>query len=60
LSREDETTKEGREGRYALVEAIHASPVKGLLAEGIVNKLEAYVAQGPHYVKSMTWELAVE
>jgi hypothetical protein len=60
LSREGETTKEGREGRYALVEAIHASPVKGLLAEGIVNKLEAYVSQGPHYVKSMTWELAVE
>lgn len=60
LSREGETTKEGREGRHALVEAIHASPVKGLLAEGIVNKLETYVAQGPHYVKSMTWELAVE
>ena len=60
LSREGEKTKEGREGRFAIVKAINESPVKGLLADEISSKIEKYVAEGPHYVKSIPWELATE
>ena len=60
LSREGESTKEGREGRFAIVEAINQSPVKGLLSAEIVAKIEKHVAEGPHYVKSIPWELATE
>lgn len=60
LSREGEKTKEGREGRFAIVKAINNSPVKGLLANDIVKKIETHVAQGPHYVKTIPWELATE
>jgi len=60
VERESEKTKEGREGKYAIVKAIMDSEVKGLLAEEIVRKLERYLKEGPHYVKAMTWELATE
>eukprot|EP00977_Amphora_coffeiformis_P018032 scaffold6091_cov164-Amphora_coffeaeformis.AAC.16 len=60
LSREGENTKEGREGRFAIVEAINQSPVKGLLSADIVRKIEKHVVEGPHYVKSIPWELATE
>ena len=60
LSREGESTKEGREGRFAIVEAINQSPVKGLLSTEIIRKIEKHVAEGPHYVKSIPWELATE
>lgn len=60
LSREGEKTKEGREGRFAIVQAINESPVKGLLATEIAKKIEQHVSQGPHYVKSIPWELATE
>ena len=58
--RDGETTKEGREGRFAIVQAIYDSPVRGLLADEIVKKLEERLAQGPHYVKTIPWELATE
>jgi len=53
MNRDREKTKEGREAKYAVVQAILDSEVKGLLAEDIVRKLEEYVAQGPHYVKTL-------
>jgi hypothetical protein len=34
--------------------------VKGLLSDEIVRKLEAYLKQGPHYAKPISWDLAVE
>ena len=58
LNRDVEKTKEGREGRFAIVQAINNSPVKGLLADDIASKISEYVAQGPHYVKTIPWELA--
>jgi len=58
MSREGETTKEGREAKYTLVEVIVGSQVKGLLADEIVKKLEQYIKQGPHYLKPMAWEVA--
>ena len=60
LDREREKTKEGREGRFGIVKAINESPVKGLLANEIVKKIERHISEGPHYVKSMPWELATE
>ena len=58
--RENETTKQGREAKFAIVQAILESPVTGLLADEIVRQLEKYVADGPHYQKAMSWELATE
>lgn len=60
MDRERESTKEGREAKYAIVEAIVGSEVKGLLSDAIVRKLEEYIKQGPHYHKPISWELAVE
>jgi 26S proteasome non-ATPase regulatory subunit 5 len=60
MNRERETTKEGREAKYAVVESIVGSEVKGLLADEIVRKLQEYLKQGPHYLKPLSWELAVE
>lgn len=60
LSREGEKTKEGREGRFAIVQAINQSPIKGLLAADIVKRIDKHVAEGPHYVKTIPWELATE
>jgi hypothetical protein len=59
-ARENETTKNGREAKYAIVQALLASPVKGLLAADIVRQLDKYVSQGPHYQKALDWEVATE
>jgi Proteasome non-ATPase 26S subunit len=60
LTREGETTKEGREGKYAVVQAVMNSPVKGLLAEDIVAKLDRILKEGPHYVPPIRPDLVVE
>jgi len=56
----EEKTKEGREAKYRLVQAVYQSPAKGLLADAIVKQLETVLQRGPHYVKAQTWELATE
>ena len=58
MNRDLEKVKEGREAKYAVVQAVLASPVSGLLAEEIVRQLEQYVAQGPHYRKPLNWDVA--
>lgn len=58
MDRERETTKAGREGKYHIVAAILESPVKGLLADEVVKRLEVYVSQGPHFVHPARWEVA--
>jgi len=58
VDRNRESTKEGREAKYAVVQALLNSPVRGLLAPDIVGKLEQYVAKGPHYVQTLSWEVA--
>lgn len=55
-----ETTKEGREAKYGLVRTIYNSSVRGLLAQNIVQDLEKYLQQGPHYAETVSWELATE
>jgi hypothetical protein len=40
--------------------AVLKSDARGLLADKIVNALETYIKEGPHYVKTLSWELAAE
>jgi hypothetical protein len=58
MNRDNERILEGKEAKFAVVEAVVNSPVKGLLAQDIVRQLERYLQQGPQYIKAMTWELA--
>lgn len=60
LERERETTKDGREGKFGIVEAIMSSHVKLLLADDIVQTLNRYLKQGPNYVPPFKPELMTE
>jgi len=60
LNRENERTMEGKEGKYAVVQAIMNSPAKGLLADEIVMKLQKVLNEGPHYVAPIRPELMTE
>jgi Proteasome non-ATPase 26S subunit len=60
VSRESERIKEGKEAKFAIVQAIMDSPARGLLADSIVNTLDKILKQGPHYVKAVQEELMTE
>jgi len=60
LSGEGESVKEGKEARFAIVQAVLNSGTRQLLAENIVKDLERVVSEGPYYVKSVNWQLATE
>ena len=60
VTREKETTKEGKEAKHAIVEAVLASEAKPLLADSIVATLEKIAQQGPHYKNVSSYELATE
>jgi hypothetical protein len=60
VNRENESTKEGKEAKHAIVEAVLASDAKPLLANNIVSTLEKIAQQGPHYVNVASHELATE
>lgn len=60
INREGEETKEGREAKYSLVQAIVDSEASKLLADDITSKLKKYLEEGPHYVKTLKWELATQ
>jgi Proteasome non-ATPase 26S subunit len=59
LERTD-TTKDSKQAKYDLVEAVYNSPVRSLLADGIVDKLKKHVQQGPFYAETVSWDLATE
>lgn len=60
VTREKESTKEGKEAKHAIVEAVLASEAKPLLADSIVATLEKIAQQGPHYKNVSSYELATE
>lgn len=60
IDRERESTKIGREGKFAIVESIWNSPAKLLLAEDIVQTMDRILKQGPHFVPIQRPELVVE
>ena len=43
---------------FAAIE--YSSNARGLLADKIVKALTTYVQQGPHYVQTQRWDVAVE
>jgi hypothetical protein len=53
ISREGESIKEGKEAKFAIVQAIMDSPARGLLSDEVVQILDTLLKQGPHYVKSV-------
>ena len=57
VNREIESTKEGKEAKYAVVQAIANSSARGLLADNIVKRLDEIIKQGPYYVKTVPWEV---
>ncbi|KAI2495585.1 Proteasome non-ATPase 26S subunit [Fragilaria crotonensis] len=57
ISRQHDSTMEGKEAKYAIVVAIVNSNVRTLLADNIVKTLDTYVAQGPHYVPTQRWDV---
>lgn len=60
IDQERDSTKEGREAKYAIVQAVIDSPVKGLLADDIVRQLEKFIEQGPHYSLPRSWDVMTE
>ncbi|CAB9515172.1 ATPase regulatory subunit 5 [Seminavis robusta] len=60
ISREGETTKEGKEAKYAVVQAVMNSPVKGLLAADILQTLDRILKEGPHFVQPIRPDLMTE
>lgn len=50
INRNQETVKEGKELKFALVKAIWDSEVKGLLADNIVKVIAKVVSDGPYFV----------
>jgi hypothetical protein len=60
ISREGETTKEGKEAKYSIVQAVLGSDARGLLADRIVNALEKILGEGPHFVQSQRFEVMTE
>jgi 26S proteasome non-ATPase regulatory subunit 5 len=60
VSREGEQTKEGKEAKFAIVQAVMNSEARGLLADNIVATLERILKEGPFYVKTQTWEVQTE
>jgi len=57
VNREIESTKEGKESKFAVVQAIMNSSARGLLADDIVETLDKILKQGPYYVKTVPWEV---
>lgn len=62
VNRETDATKEGKEAKFVLIEAIVNGDVnaRGLLADDIARKLDEIAKQGPHYVKAMSWQMMTE
>ena len=60
IDRESESTKLGREGKFAIVESIWNSPAKLLLADDIVQTMDRILKQGPHFVPPLRPELVAE
>mmetsp|Transcript_16799 Transcript_16799/g.26209 ORF Transcript_16799/g.26209 Transcript_16799/m.26209 type:complete len:582 (+) Transcript_16799:77-1822(+) len=62
VNRETDATKEGKEAKFAVIEAIVKSDVyaRGLVKDDLARKLDEIVKQGPHYVKAMSWQMMTE
>lgn len=57
VTRENESTKEGKEAKFAVIQVVANSSARGFLAENIVQTLDKILKQGPYYVKTEPWEV---
>ena len=48
--RSTEYSKEGKDWKFSIILAVHLSPVKSLLADEVVAKIESMVGQGPYFM----------
>ena len=60
ISREGETTKEGKEARYGIVQAVMGSEARELLADSITKTLEKFLQEGPHFMQPLKFEVFTE
>lgn len=54
LNRRTETTKEGREWKYTVVESAMRCPDRAILGQELLDKLTTHLKQGPFYVDAGT------
>ncbi len=60
LTRNVDSTNEGKDLKYAIVQGILESDMKGLLSASIVQSLEKYVEQGPYYIDASSGDIMIE
>mmetsp|Transcript_25052 Transcript_25052/g.37850 ORF Transcript_25052/g.37850 Transcript_25052/m.37850 type:complete len:537 (-) Transcript_25052:198-1808(-) len=62
LSREGvETTVEGKEAKFKVVEAIYSQKkLVSVMDNKLVKALETHIKQGPHYRQTQSWDVATE
>jgi hypothetical protein len=56
-NRETEFSKEGKEWKFSVIEAIVTSPASGLLANEVIDALRKILQQGPFYVSGRMAEM---
>ena len=60
LDRDVETSQDGRQARFEIVESVHRNAPQGLLDASLMLNLSKHIEQGPHYVKPLQWDVAAE
>eukprot|EP00956_Cyclotella_meneghiniana_P020278 scaffold35500_cov82-Cyclotella_meneghiniana.AAC.2 len=63
LNHNSESTSEGRIAKYQIVNTMMSrsgSLIGGLIPDKMARELKLWNEQGPHYVKSIPWEMATE
>jgi hypothetical protein len=63
LNQDNESTTEGRVAKYNIVNTIMSrsgSLIRGLIPDKLAKELQIWNNIGPHYAKSIPWEMATE
>jgi hypothetical protein len=63
LRKENESTSEGKQAKYQIVDALlscNAGIIRGLIPEKALCELEVWKEKGPHYAKTIPWDMATE
>lgn len=63
LRKENESTSEGKQAKYQIVDALlscNAGIIRGLIPEKALRELEVWKEKGPHYAKTIPWDMATE
>ena len=63
LNHDNESTTEGRVAKYQIVHTMMSRSgtlIRGLIPDKMARELEVWDKNGPHYAKSIPWEMATE